>query len=326
MTVAVVIPCRNEAVHIEGLLTALWNQTRRPDEIVVVDDGSTDQTVARIEDWCTRHASAAVRCVPGPGRGPGPAVNAGIRQTAADIIVRFDGHSVPDVQYVEASVAVAADPTVGVAGGWWRIAPGAPTAEAAAIAAVVSHPLGSGGASYRSGSIAAPTDVETVPFGTFRRQVWEQLGGFDESLDANQDFDFNFRARKAGWRVVLDPRIASTYVARGTLAALGRQYHRYGFWKYRMLRKDASAIAWRQLPPAVLAPWVLLSVGGAFWSGTFAGVVAAGVYPGVVLIAAGQVASERRVSPLWAALALACAHLSWSVGFWRAAIGLAPPR
>jgi len=319
MTIAVVVPCRNEAAHIVVLLDALAGQTRVPDEIIIVDDQSSDATRVRVQEWCRAHAESHVRVVAGPGKGPGPAMNAGIRETTADVIMRMDGHALPAREYLARCLDVLDDDDSrpGVVGGIWRVVASANTARARAIAAVVSHPLGSGGASYRHPYGPVRLSVETVPFGTFPRAVWEQLGGFDESLEANQDFDFNYRARQAGFDVVLDRRITSRYYARPTLGSLARQYFRYGYWKVQMLRKDPRALHARQLPPALVLPWIIAA---GITAVVLPGGIAAGAavaYP-LVLAAGGlHVGATRSVNPIAAALVIATVHLSWSAGFWR---------
>ena len=166
--------------------------------------------------------------------------------------------------------------------------------------------------------------VETVPFGAFPRALWDRLGGFDESLAANQDFDFNYRARAAGVEVVLDRRIKATYVARATLGALWRQYFRYGFWKLQMLRKDARAIHWRQVPPMLVLPWVVMTLVAAVLWPSVATALAAGLYPVVLVLGALHLASRGAgVGP--AIAALTTVHLGWSAGFWRGAFGGPPP-
>lgn len=331
MTVAVVIPCRNEQVHIGALLNAIAGQTRVPDEIVIVDDGSRDETRARITAWGEAHEALAarIRVIDGPGRGPGPAMNAGIRATQADIIVRLDGHCVPEARYLERSCLALAQPRVGVVGGVWRVVPGARTQMARAIAAVVSHPAGSGGAAYRHANRPGPEHepVDTVPFGAFRRDLWERLEGYDEALRANEDYDFNYRVRREGWLVLLDRGVVAAYAARPTLRLLWRQYQRYGYWKAHMLRKAPRALAFRQIPPAMLLPWLLLSLAG--WIGAMVWQAPAPValgsrvalvaYPSLVLGMGLHVGLTRRVLPLSAAAALATAHLAWSAGFWRGA-------
>ena len=320
MSVAVVIPCRNEAAHIGPLLDALAGQTMVPTDVVIVDDRSTDATVERITQWQSTHTTPAVKMVTGRGSGPGPAMNDGIRATAADLIIRFDAHSIPAPDYVARSVEALDSSGAGVVGGVWVVAPGADSTVARAIAQVVSHPLGSGGALYRHAGATGPErlPVETVPFGTFRRSLWDTLGGFDEDLAANQDFDFNYRARKSGVDVVLDRRISATYFARPTLAALRRQYFRYGFWKQQMLRKDPRAVHWRQVPPTLVLPWVIMTLAWVLVDPGWLSGVGAAMYPAV--IAAGAVHVSRRGANVFAAFAaLATVHLAWSAGFWKGA-------
>lgn len=293
---------------------------------MIVDDRSTDDSVPVVRKWQGDHPGIDVRLIDGPGRGPGPALNLGIAAVTADLVVRLDGHCVPDPDYLEHSARPLEDPRIGVVGGTWRVHPGAATTMARAIAKVVSHPLGSGGARYRHPDSEGPVTmaVETVPFGAFRRGLWEQLGGFDESLAANQDFDFNYRARVAGFDVVLDRRIRATYFARSTLGALRQQYFRYGFWKRQMLRKDPRAFHWRQAPPVLVLPWVLATgVSAVMWPSPLT-VLAAGLYPVVLLLGVAHLAARGANAPA-ALAALATLHLSWSAGFWRALLGGGPP-
>jgi succinoglycan biosynthesis protein ExoA len=309
------------------LLDALRDQTLSPSEIVIVDDGSTDSSVEVIERWQNDHPGVVVRVIQGSGRGPGPAMNDGIAATVSEVVVRLDAHSVPERDYVEQSVRALEDLKTGVAGGVWRVLPGADSAAARAIAAVVSHPLGSGGARYRHAHATGPESepVETVPFGAFRRELWERLGGYDASLAANADFDFNYRARVAGFQVILDRRIRATYTARPTFGALWRQYVRYGYWKRQMLRKDARALELRQLPPILVWPWlVVTAIAVRLWP-SIVTAVAAALYPVLLLLGAMHVAS--RGAPFVHALAaLAIVHVGWSVGFWRGMFGGRPPQ
>lgn len=320
MTVAVVIPCRNEARHVRGVLDAIAAQTTRPTEVIVVDDASTDNTAEIARAWAHAHPDMRCHVVPGPGRGPGPAMNAGIAATAATVIARMDGHARPAPNYLESAMrwfTAAEVDHVGVVGGWWAVRPGDDSATALAIAAVVSSPWGSGGAQYREPqSGGTPLRVETVPFGVFLREVWATVGGYDESLAVNEDFDFNFRVQRSGRTILLDPAMSTEYFARTTLGQLGRQYVRYGYWKARMLAKDLRGLHPRQVPPIGLVPWLLLTVGWALSAPGWGPTLAAGLWPLVVISAGLVTAVQRRVRP-WAAVgAVGTVHLAWSVGFW----------
>lgn len=320
MTVAVVIPCRNEARHLSGALDAIAAQTRLPTEVVVVDDGSTDDTADIARAWARAHPHMRCRVVPGPGRGPGPAMNAGIAATTATVIARMDGHARPAPHYLESAMrwftAANAD-LVGVVGGWWVVRPGGETATARAIAAVVSSPWGSGGAQYRDPqSGGKPLHVETVPFGVFLRDLWVAVGGYDEALAVNEDFDFNFRVQRSGRTILLDPAMWTEYFARATVPLLGRQYLRYGYWKARMLAKDVRGLHIRQLPPMALLPWQVTAITWLLVSPGWLPSLAACLWPLLVVAGGLSIAATRRVDPRSSMAALATVHMAWSAGFW----------
>jgi hypothetical protein len=65
----------------------------------------------------------------------------------------------------------------------------------------------------------------------------------------NQDDEFNYRLRKAGGRILLSPKIKSTYTPRSTPRSLWRQYFQYGFWKVRVLQKHPQQMQSRQFVP-----------------------------------------------------------------------------
>lgn len=318
LTCAVVLPCRNEAATLGVVLDAIEQQTRVPDEIVLIDDRSTDGTASVARRWAARRGRIRLTIVDGPGLGPAAAMNAGIARCESDVIIRLDGHCLPRLDYIEHSMSTLLEHGAGFVGGIWDIRPGTSTPVGRAIAAVVSHPIGSGGVAYRSpGSDGAVRDVDTAPFGCFRRALWEQLGGYDEALASNEDYEFNVRIRRAGYRVLLNPAIRSIYWSRGTLRGLGLQYFRYGFWKMQMLNKTPGAIRLRQLPPALIVPWLLLTGALAVASQHPVAFVAAALYPLAVAVAGLQIARKelRLLMPVLAAIIVE--HVSWSAGFWH---------
>jgi hypothetical protein len=96
--------------------------------------------------------------------------------------------------------------------------------------------------------------VDTIPFGCFRAETLRQVGGWSSAFHANQDFELNHRLRRDGHRVVFDPAIWSIYRPRESLAAIARQYWRYGRWKAVTLSLAPASLRPRQLaPPGLLA-------------------------------------------------------------------------
>jgi glycosyltransferase involved in cell wall biosynthesis len=317
--VSIIIPCFNEQDTIRKLLEAVYAQTfpRADLEMVIADGMSTDGTRAVIADFADSHPDLHIAMADNPVQSIPSALNCALKEAQGEIIIRLDAHSVPYPDYIERCVA---DLEAGLGenvGGIWEIHPGAPTWVAQSIAVAASHPLGVGDALYRRSTKAC--QVDTVPFGAFKRELLALTGFFDESLLTNEDYEFNTRVRKSGGIIWLDPAIRSVYFARLTLAALAKQYNRYGFWKWRMLRRYPETLRWRQgLPPL----FVLSLLGGAalaFFLPVFRVLLAAEVIVYcLVLVVAGVHASIRQKKAFLGfglPMAIATMHIAWGAGF-----------
>ncbi len=317
--VSVIVPCYNEQSTIYLLLEALFKQTypRAGMEVIIADGLSTDGTRDVIAVFQKDFPDLCVRIVENPRRSIPASLNRAIEAARGEILIRLDGHSTPYPDYVENSVKAHTEGRGANIGGVWEICPGAETWIAKSIAVAAAHPLGVGDALYRHAQHAA--EVDTVPFGSFRRTLIDQVGFFDESLLTNEDYEFNVRVRKSGGKIWLDPSIRSIYFARPTLRGLMRQYWRYGFWKWRMLRRYPDTLRWRQALP----PLFIISLAGLAVLSTFiplARVLLAGeflLYFSIMILAGCYAAVRQKKAYLIPGLPLAIAvmHLSWGSGF-----------
>ena len=190
-------------------------------------------------------------------------------------------------------------------------------APAATIAVAAAHPLGVGDAMYRHAKQAA--EVDTVPFGAFKRELIERIGMFDETLLTNEDYEFNTRIRKANGRIWLDPSIRSVYFARSTFQELVRQYWRYGYWKWKMLRRYPDTLRWRQaLPPLFVLSLLGLLVLSAFWQMALYALAGELLLYFLIMFLAGVRAALQRGNPqimIGLPLAIPVMHISWGSGF-----------
>lgn len=320
-SVSVVVPCFNEERYIVEVLENLARQQAGGRfEIIVVDGMSTDGTRAAVRGFAEAHPAARVRLVDNPARNIPAALNRGIEAAEGRIIARMDAHAVPSENYLRDCLESLRREGVAVVGMPCRIRPGAATAVAHANAAAVSHPFGIGDAKYRTSGGSAPSRfVDTVPFGVFTKELWGELGGYDEGLLTNEDYDFNYRVRRRGGGVLLDTSGYCTYFARPTYAALARQYFRYGLWKARMVRLHPRSIKPRQLAaPAFVMALAVLGPASA-WLAPARWLLGAGLaaYALLALLAALQLARRERapkIVPL-VPVSFLLIHLSWGVGF-----------
>jgi succinoglycan biosynthesis protein ExoA len=318
-SVSIIVPCYNEEATIGLLLNALLQQTypRSDMEVIVADGRSQDGTRDVIAAFQQTHPDLQVHMMENACRSIPSGLNLAGRAARGEFLIRLDAHCMPIPEYVERCVKDLDQSRGGTVGGVWEIQAGGTGFVAEGIARAASHPLGVGDAMYRLG--ASEGAVDTVPFGAFRRTTFEALGGFDETLLTNEDYEFNTRLRQRGELVWLDPQIRSIYIARATLSSLARQYWRYGFWKLKMLQRHPGSIRWRQaLPPAFVASLVVLGLLALFLPPARFLLLAEIVIYAAVLAAAGLVTAIRQGRPLLMpglVLAIATMHLAWGSGF-----------
>ncbi len=305
-TVSVIVPARNAAATIGDAVASALRQEVEGLEVVIAvgpSDDDTEAVAARLA------ADSRVHVVANPSGVTPAALNAAVAASRGDVLVRLDAHAELPDGYVATAMEVIEATGAGNVGG--RQVPQADTGTAAAIAAAMRSPLGSGGATYRSGTVAGP--AETVYLGVFRREALVAVGGFDESLLRNQDYELNHRLIEAGWQVWFDPRLAVAYHPRASLRALGRQYRDYGRFKRVVMRRHPSSVRPRQLAPLVMVAGVVLAmVVGALTGWWWLPVLTMGGY--LALVAVAGLAAEPRRAVLVAA-ALATMHWSWAIGF-----------
>ncbi len=262
--ISVIIPCLNEEKTIRILLDAIFAQTYpiAEMEVIIADGLSEDNTRTEISSFKEEYPDLDIKVIDSPKRNIPAGLNLAINAARGEIIIRLDAHSAPNVDYVERCVDALNANLGDNVGGIWDIRAGAEGWSAASIAAAAAHPLGVGDAAYRHATQAQI--VDTVPFGAFRRELVEKIGLFDETLLANEDYEFNVRIRQSGGRIWLDPAIRSIYFARSTFKRLAQQYFNYGFWKWKMLRRYPETLRWRQfLPPVFVLSlffWLILSI------------------------------------------------------------------
>jgi len=258
--VSVVIPCYNEERYILKALRQLADQYDKSRyELVVVDGGSVDKTRDVVEEFRLEQPDVAIRLIDNPARNIPTALNLGIAAARGNIIARMDAHAVPSTGYIRRCVEVLRDVEAAVVGMPCHIRPGSSGLIAQSIASAVSNPFGIGDATYRLPKGTSPQEsVDTVAFACFRKSLWEELGGFNEALLTNEDYDFNYRVRLSGRQVILDRGGYCDYFARTTIGDLARQYARYGRWKARMVRLHPRSTKVRHLA----APIFVLSLVG----------------------------------------------------------------
>ncbi len=319
--VTVVMPIRNEADFIGRSLGAVLAQDYPRDrlEVLVVDGMSSDDTRQVVAEVAA--ADGRVRLLDNPARVVPTAMNIGIAAAHGEVIVRVDGHTAIAPDYVARCVHHLQQTGADNVGGPMQPAGLTPMGEA--IAAATSSPFGIPTRFHHSNR---PGYVDTVYMGAWPRAALARVGGFDEALIRNQDYELNYRIRRSGGRIYFAPDIRSTYYGRQTLPTLARQYFQYGVWKARVIARHPASIRPRHL---VAPAFVAALAGGAAlgplsrWGGRLFA-FAAGSYALANLAASTWLAVRRgwRLLPRLP-LAFATLHLTWGAGFWWGVVQLA---
>jgi succinoglycan biosynthesis protein ExoA len=320
LIVSVIVPCYNEEATIQLLLEAIEQQTfpHEQFEVIISDGISTDRTRIVIREYQDQHPGLEIKVVDNSKKIIPAALNRALEAAAGRYIIRLDAHSMPYPDYIENCVRDLAAGCGDNVGGVWEIQPGRkgnlpPSWMARGIAAATAHPFGVGDAQYRFTNQAQY--VDTVPFGAFEAKLIEKIGFFDETLQTNEDYEFNVRIRQSGGRIWLNPAIRSVYFARPTLMSLIKQYLRYGYWKGRMLYRYPNTLRWRQLlPPLFVACFISLFLLTALngWFGLLL-ILQISLYGFVLFLVGINVSWKKKDFALLISmpLAISAMHLTW---------------
>ena len=307
-TVSIVLPTLDERSYIRDCLDSLAAQDLPSIiEILVCDGGSKDGTRDIVEQY-----GGTVRLLDNPGVTAAAGMNTGIAAATGDIVCRADAHSLYATDYVRRCVEVLQETGAQNAGGPMR--PIGTTNFGRAVAAVTSSPLGVGPGRFHYSTTR--DEVDTVYLGCWWRRTLVDLGGYDDQhlQWAAEDQELNWRLRRGGGRIVLDPTIRSSYFCRGTPRSLARQYRNYGLAKASTLAKHGGLPTLRPLAPAGL---VLTALSLPLLPRGLRRLAAAALasWAGLAGVEAARLGRSPGVAPHRALAAIAICHWTYGAGF-----------
>jgi len=220
---------------------------------VIVADGMSDDGTRTLLTEITRN-DPRLTTVDNPAKFTAYGMNAGIRASRGRWVAIMGAHAHYALDYLACCLEVARQTGADNVGGA-MYCEGKTTLQRA-IAAAHHSPFAVGGARWHNPDHEGPAD--TVFGGFYKREVFDRIGLFDESLVRNQDDELNLRLTRAGGRIWHSPRIRSWYSPRSSLLALFRQYYQYGYWKVRVIQKHKLPASWRHLVPGAFVLLIML--------------------------------------------------------------------
>lgn len=227
-SVTVITTVKNEQATIVPLLESLTRQTRLPDEVIIVDGGSTDETVTRIEAFA-QSSPVPVRLLVHPGSSISQGRNAAIKAACGLVIACTDAgvRLSPDWLAKLTAPFEDSDPPA-VVSGWF--VPDPQTAFEVAMGATVLPALS---------EIAPDKFLPSSRSVAFLKEAWEKVGGYPEWLDYCEDLIFDLLLRDRYGHFPFVPKALVYFRPRRSLGAFWRQYFNYA-------RGDGKADLWRK--------------------------------------------------------------------------------
>lgn len=272
MNVSVIVTVKNEGEALRRLLDSLCGQTRRPDEVVVCDGGSTDNTLAVLREY---DPWLPLKILVAPGSNISQGRNEAIAAAAGPIIAATDAGVALGPYWLEALTRPFDVEGVQAVSGWFEADPY--TDFEVVMGATVLPTLS---------DIKPKEFLPSSRSVAFRKSAWEAVGGYPEWLDYSEDLVFDLALREKFGPFPFARHAVAYFRPRGRLRDFIRQYYLYA-------RGDGKAGLWprrhavRYLTYLVLLPTCLRQIWRGRWPGWLLLLAGAGIY------------SQRPAQRLW---------------------------
>lgn len=314
--ISFVIPVYNEAKYITSCIDSILAQNYPLDkiEIHVVDGASEDGSPNLVKE---RFVTAGLPVIlhENPARKTPSALNIGVKAAKGEVIVILGAHTQIQSDFVIKNTENLRQRNVYCSGGT-QVNVGK-SKNQSSIGVAMSHWFGIPTASYRYKR--NPGYVNTVVYGAYRREIFDEIGYFDEGGTISEDAEFNWRILKVGHKIYYDPQIITHYYPRKNLYLLGKQMFKYGILRFQVFRKHKEGLIWLHfVPPFTLFFFLALGLISFIVPAIIPILVSLTLfYLTVALVSAiqGQQA-QKKGCVLLIFIAFVTMHVSWALGFW----------
>ena len=226
---SVICPIYNEEKYIAKCIDSILSQDYPKDdlEIIFVDGMSKDRTREIVSGYTQKYSF--IRLIDNPERIVPPAMNKGIKAAKGDIIMRLDAHATYEKNYFSVLVKALNELGADNVGAVCKTDVLNKTPKTLAIREILSNKFGVGNSVFRTG-VDKVMEVDTVPFGCWKREVFDKYGLYDVRLVRNQDIELNKRILRGGGKICIVPNTSCTYLARETFKGLAKNNYGNGKW------------------------------------------------------------------------------------------------
>ena len=311
--ISVILPIRNEEEKLLSTLNSILSQNYKSDKIeILISDGSSyDNTINIINNIANQ--DHRIKFINNIYKIVSTGFNLALNEAKGDIIIRIDGHCEIAQNYIEKCYNLLKETDADIVGGVIETISSGLIGNAISIAQ--SSRFGVGGVKFRNKDSKEAEYVGTLAFGAHRRQIFSDIGGYDEEMVCNQDDEFNHRALQAGKKIWMDPTIKTKYYSRSNYLKLFKQYFNYGFYKVRGIQKRGQIFSIRHIIPSIFIVTLIITlIIGFFLQLPLISFSVGSLYLVFILSASIYSASSITIFPL-ITLAFWTLHFGYGLGF-----------
>jgi len=260
--ISVMLPIRNESRYIAETLAQLIDQDYPADrfELIVVNGVSTDDTAEIVSRFIDAHPSFQISLLENPKMLSSAARNIACRNALGDYILLIDGHvHIPTNTLLTEYAKAALENDAKVLGRPQPLDPPGISPFQKAVNQTRQSPLAHSGESFvysDHGGWVSPISVGVM----YHKSVFDVVGYFDESFDAAEDLEFNYRLEKSGYRCYISPSLAVKYYPRESPLALFKQLKRYGYGRSLFIQKHPERFTLETVIPAAFVAFLFTGV------------------------------------------------------------------
>ena len=317
-TVSIICPVFNEEKYIEACIVSILEQDypKEAMEVLFIDGNSTDNSTGIIKRYTAQYSF--LKLLNNPERIVPYALNKGLEAAKGEVIMRLDAHCTYPTNYISELVRYLYQLNADNVGGVWNTQPAKDTPICQAIAFASSHPFGVGGSMHKIGA-SKIMETDTVPFGCYKREIFDKTGLFDTDLVRNQDDEFNGRLLNLGGKIYLIPQVIINYTARDTLCKMRKMYYQYGLYKPLVNKKLGAPATVRQFFPILFL--LGLTIGGVvcmIWPlllHFYTSVLLLYLFIGIVVGSMGAIRAHQPFLALLMPYVFFNIHMSYGIGY-----------
>lgn len=265
--ISVIIPCKNEEKYIGECLHSVMETDYPKDnlEVLVIDGNSNDSTRKIVKEFMKKFS--CIHLMINENETVPYAMNMGIKKSTGEFIIRLDAHGRFPQNYFSELIYWSKKLGADNIGAGWITEVKNKNPKTIAIKSVLSNKFGVGDSFFRIGGFGRAKEVDTVPFGCFKKDIFDKIGFYNSRLTRNQDIELNKRIKRIGGKIFLLPNLFSTYYARETFSSISINNFETGLWNILTvyITKRFTALSLRHFIPLIFLLSIILPLLSMIW-------------------------------------------------------------